>query len=106
MLWTTDARLTELCGESAEYHSEAWALEALRGELAQWRQYLEGDVYGYVVTDERGEHLDSCWGFYGFEYAVEEGRSMLAWHVEGRARKSAAWVLAWSQAFGGLAVQS
>jgi hypothetical protein len=31
-------------------------------DLAAWEQ---GEVYGFVVTDSRGEHVDSCWGFYG-----------------------------------------
>lgn len=76
---TTHKRVTELCGEG--YHSRAWILGALEGELAEWRQYFEGDVYGYVVEDANGEHLDSCWGFYGLEYAVEEAREMLAFWV-------------------------
>lgn len=28
-------------------------------------QYLLGDVWGFVVEDKDGEHLDSCWGFFG-----------------------------------------
>jgi hypothetical protein len=44
--------------------------EYLTGEVETYAQYLEGDVYGYVVeqydssTDE-WEEGDSCWGFYG-----------------------------------------
>ncbi len=52
-------------------------LAALESELAAWNQYLQGDVYGVVVTDPRGEEIDSCWGFYGFDYAMEEARGML-----------------------------
>lgn len=34
-------------------------------EVEQYDQYLIGDVYGYILKDANGEHLDSCWGFYG-----------------------------------------
>lgn len=78
---TTHKRVSELCGDDPSYHEPAWILSALEGELGEWRKLFEGDVYGYVVEDSRGELLDSCWGFYGLEYAVEEGKSMLAWHV-------------------------
>jgi hypothetical protein len=49
----------------------------LRSEVATFAQYLEGDVYGIVITDPDGEVVESCWGFYGFDYAKEEAASML-----------------------------
>jgi len=27
--------------------------------------YLSGNVYGFQVLDQAGEHLESCWGFSG-----------------------------------------
>ena len=44
------------------------AAEAL---VEEWNQYLSDDVYGYVVegTD------DSCWGFYGMKYCIEEAKA-------------------------------
>lgn len=27
-----------------------------------------GDVYGYVIESPDGEHLDSCWGYYGSDH--------------------------------------
>ena len=38
-------------------------------------QYCSGDVWGYEIQDRHGECLDSCWGFFGQEYALEEMRS-------------------------------
>lgn len=38
-------------------------------------QYLRGDVYGYVV-DFKGDKEESCWGFYGYEYCLEEARDV------------------------------
>jgi len=49
----------------------------LRNEIAEYDQYLTGDVYGYIVKDAAGEELDSCWGFYGQEYCEEEAKRAL-----------------------------
>ena len=49
------------------------ATESLRGKVDTYDQYLTGDVWVYVIEDNDGEHLDSCWGFYGLDYAREEG---------------------------------
>ena len=38
-------------------------LNCLRGEVKVYNQYLTGDVYGYMIEDAAGKHLDSCWGF-------------------------------------------
>ena len=54
------------------------AEEALRGEVREYSQYLSGDVWHIRVENEDGDILDSCGGFYGSDYAVEEGRAMLA----------------------------
>lgn len=48
------------------------ALETLQHEVDDYAKYLEGDIYGFVITDEDGEHLDSCWGFWGFDYVRQE----------------------------------
>ncbi len=66
------------------------------GMIEEWNQYLSGDVYGYDIAlyklqrDEDGEPIeerdyyerhakvldsDSCWGFYGWEYALDEAKS-------------------------------
>ena len=43
--------------------------------ITEMNQYLEGDVWGYVIEDEEGEQLDSCWGFYGDDNCEAEARS-------------------------------
>ena len=48
------------------------ATACLKQEVATYDEYLTGQVYGYVVEDEEGEHVDSCWGFYGLDYCREE----------------------------------
>lgn len=59
---------------------KAKALELMEGETKTYDSYLTGDVYGYTITklDSDEEQDDSCWGFYGLEYAIEEGQSILA----------------------------
>ena len=44
------------------------AIAILKGEVEVYDQYLCGDVWGFVLVDEDGEELDSCWGFYGDDY--------------------------------------
>lgn len=34
-------------------------------EVKTFDQYLRGEIYGFIIETVDGEHLDSCWGFYG-----------------------------------------
>ena len=46
----------------------------LTGEVEDYDNFLTGEVYGYMVEDETGDVIDSCWGFNGeSKYALEEG---------------------------------
>jgi hypothetical protein len=41
----------------------------LQSEIKAYDQFLTGDVYGYIVNDPvTGNHIDSCWGFYGDDW--------------------------------------
>jgi hypothetical protein len=61
--------------------------------LAEWEAYINGEVYYYVVEQrfmwqqvdnpevslmETWEQVDSCGGFYGYDYAVEAAREAYA----------------------------
>jgi len=46
----------------------------LRAEVEEFDQYLRGEVYGFTVLDEKEQHFDSCWGFYGLEYCREAAK--------------------------------
>lgn len=61
----------------AEWKNKADARKAALALIEEWNQYLSGDVWGYIVQDDEGNDLESCWGFYGEEAAREEGESML-----------------------------
>lgn len=71
-------------------------------EMQEWEAYVEGDVYGVVieeqtvtiteVLDREGRQLskteedswtevDSCFGFYGYEWAVESAKDNLNYYA-------------------------
>ena len=58
----------------------------LLAEVKTYDQYLTGDVYGFVVSkvdeEDNKEHYDSCWGFYGEEYCMEEAESIVEYAIE------------------------
>lgn len=39
-------------------------------------------MYGYTISHEDGAIDDSCWGFYGYEYAKAEALAALACTIE------------------------
>lgn len=48
------------------------AYEIAESDITTLNQYFAGDVYGYVIDDE-----DSCWGYYGTEYCIDEAKSIV-----------------------------
>lgn len=40
----------------------------LESEVKTYDDYLTGNVYGYVISNEEDDHIDSCWGFFGDDY--------------------------------------
>lgn len=53
------------------------AKNLLRQEVETFSQYLEGDVW--VITHWKdGEVEDCCGGYYGYEYAVQEAKTLAA----------------------------
>lgn len=74
----------------AECGSAEAALKCLEGEVSTFDDYLRGNVYGYVVEDADGNHLDSCWGFYGLDYCREQAHDAARSFVQERADEIAA----------------
>lgn len=56
--------------------------QVLEGEVRTYDQYLTGDVWGYVIEDEEGNHLDSCWGFYGEDYCRQEAEAAVKYYEQ------------------------
>lgn len=59
------------CREEWGAHYRRKARAYLAGEVEEYSTWANGEVYGYVVEDEAGTEIESCWGFYGHD-AVEE----------------------------------
>jgi hypothetical protein len=55
--------------------TEQLAREFLTAQVELYGQYLAGDVYGYVIEDAEGEHVDSCWGFYGLDDVMDQAKA-------------------------------
>lgn len=43
--------------------------QVLEDEVKTLNQWVNGETYGFVSYDLKGEEVDSCWGFYGDEIA-------------------------------------
>ena len=61
--------VADLAKEGIDREQAARNLECEVEEYAAW---ATGDTWGYVIEDENGDELDSCWGFYGMDYAKSE----------------------------------
>lgn len=52
-----------------------WAERCMLAALKEVRAWIEGDVYGFVVT-RKGKEIDSCWGYYGdLGYVIGEAKA-------------------------------
>ncbi len=49
----------------------------LDSEIKTFSQYLEGEVYGFEISDSNGDLLDSCHGFYSIEDAISHAKECL-----------------------------
>jgi hypothetical protein len=55
--------------------------QGLKDFITSWASWLNGEVYGYQVQDDKGEVLDSCWGFIGYEHCEEAAKESLTYCV-------------------------
>jgi len=60
----------------------AKAREVLEGEIKTFAQFLEGEVYGYVIEDPEGNCIESCWGFYGRDCCETAAKEALAYAMQ------------------------
>lgn len=76
------SRLGAVFVSKKEWPKHEDAKKTAEGYIETWNTYLSGDVWGYVPEDEEGEHIDSCWGYYGHEHAEEAGREALEYSAK------------------------
>ena len=62
-----DEAQKEYCMTKRELTIEEYVDEIMENEIEVFDQYLRGDIYGFVLKDQRGEEVDSCRGFYGYD---------------------------------------
>jgi len=43
----------------------------LKGEVEHYSQYIQGNVYGFIVEDSEGNHIDNSGGYIGEDYYDE-----------------------------------
>ncbi len=48
--------------------------KAIEAEVETYAMFLRGEIYGYEVEGTDGDHLDSCWGFYGLDDVRQEAK--------------------------------
>jgi len=59
--------VTRADAKTNNVYTEEKAAEIIEDELRTLTQWANGEVYGFVVTDPDGNHVDSCWGYYSIE---------------------------------------
>jgi len=50
----------------------------LTAQVKEYDLWLQGDCWGYIVEDDEGNQLDSCWGYIGREWCEQAGAEALA----------------------------
>jgi hypothetical protein len=60
-----------------EKWSKEEAVQCLIGEIETYDQYLRGDVWCFAIHNPENydEVLESCCGFFGYDYCVQEAKS-------------------------------
>lgn len=82
-IYVTEAKIKEEWGRN-----KVKAVSYLQGEVAEYNQYLSGDIYGYQIRDEDNNLIDSLTGIYGEKEAEEEAQKALV-HLEKKVRAEA-----------------
>lgn len=62
-----DEAQKEYCMTKRELTIEEYVDKIMESEIKVFDQYLQGDVYGFILRNGDGEEVDSCWGFYGYD---------------------------------------
>lgn len=48
--------------------------ERFKAEVEEFSHYLNGEVYGFEITEPHGITEHSCWGFYSIEDCIEDAK--------------------------------
>lgn len=94
LIYDTPEKLEQWCGKP----TDSWHFEptdesikaCLEGEVATYDQYLQGDVYGYIIETADDDHAESCWGYYGIDDCKQEAESVVDHMVKRESDQAAA----------------
>lgn len=71
------------------------AVDLLQSEVAEYDQFLTGDIYCARVETPDGDILDSIGGLYGYEYALDYAKDMADAAILAERRKHFAQLRTW-----------
>lgn len=54
----------------------------LRGEIEDLDKWVSGEIYGFRTFDKDGNEIDSCWGFYEEDEAINDAKSIIDYEDE------------------------
>jgi len=81
VIGVTKQKAREELGKKRLYKADIEKIEGiLKSEVEVYGQYLNGEIYGFQILEENedsDEVIDSCWGFYGYDYCLEEAKSVI-----------------------------
>jgi len=67
------------------------ALRCLEGEVETLDMYYTGETYGYIIEDEDGCEIESCWGYFGSEWVdkdiIPECKSIIDHEIEAQEKE-------------------
>jgi len=81
-IFTTRDRYLSMVEDPPRRYWKAHARKLMQSEVETLDQWLTGDCWGYVIEDQDGSHIDSCWGFYGRKHVEQEANSQLAYFTK------------------------
>ena len=79
--WITMSKeqmLSTFGGKRVTQKKKEQALALMRSDVKTYDCYLTGEVYYYAITDADDEVVESCGGYYGRQYAEQDGAEALA----------------------------
>lgn len=67
-------------------------------EIQVFSDYLNGSVYYYSIEDENGENVDSCGGYFGFDWGenglLEGAQNAIDYHIHNKSKEHCEYVKA------------
>jgi hypothetical protein len=53
----------------------------LEAEIETYAQCANGDVWGWRILNNDDDCIDSCWGYYGYDYCEKEGQNVSNYYL-------------------------